>query len=266
MIEGSPAFEDVIVTNEQVMSEKSDRFLPVSILIAAVLVGGAIVFATLYRPSGGVQGTGSPNVPAGSGKIGVPTPAAVMSLGPRDVVLGNANAPVTVIEYGDYQCPYCAMFFTQVEPTLKSNYIDTGKVKFIFRDFAFLGPESSAAGAAAECALDQNAFWAYHDALYSAKIGDTQKGGREDDGFFNTKLFVQLAGNVGIDVAAFTSCVNNNTRVSTVTAEYTAAQGLGVNSTPTTFVNGKEVTDTNGASAGANSTAILGAVAAAVGK
>ncbi len=243
------------------VKEKKDRFLPISILIAALLIGGSVVFATLYR-SGSNSGVPTPGVSATStAQTANPN---VDNVGPRDVVQGDVNAPVTVVEYGDYQCPFCALFFQQVEPTLKSQYIDAGKVKFIFRDFAFLGPESTAAGEAAECALDQNAFWLYHDALYNAKIGDTQKGGTESDGFFNSKLFIQLAQNVGINTTTFTSCISSNKYASTITAETSAGQAVGVNSTPTTFVNGKEVTDSSGNSVGANATAILTAVAAAV--
>src|SRR5258708_30237990 len=70
------------------------------------------------------------------------------------------------------------MFFPQIQPTLKKNYIDPGKVKMVFRDFPFLGPESDAAGAAAQCALDQGKFWQYHDALYTAEVAD----GHENNG------------------------------------------------------------------------------------
>ena len=76
---------------------------------------------------------------------GTPTAnvATLMTLGSRDEALGNANAPVTIVEYADYQCPFCTRFFSQIQPAIKSQYIDTGKAKMIFRDFPFLGPESS---------------------------------------------------------------------------------------------------------------------------
>jgi protein-disulfide isomerase len=221
----------------------------------------------LYRggtsPSGNGD-TGGTNPPTVGGTAPTKPTVDVDQIGPRDVILGDQNAPVTVVEYGDYQCPFCGIFFTQVEPTLKSQYIDTGKVKFIFRDFAFLGAESVAAGEAAECALDQGAFWAYHDALYAGKVADVAKGGSEDDGFFNPTLFNQLANNVGIDTTTFASCVSSNKYAGTITAESTAGQAAGVNSTPTTFVDGKMVTDATGNSVGANATAILSAVATAV--
>ena len=113
------------------------------------------------------------------GVAAVPTPtanvASLMTLGSRDAVLGNANAPVTIIEYGDYQCPFCTRYFSQIQPVIKSQYIDTGKAKMVFRDFSFLGPESTAAANAAQCAEDQGKLWSYHDALYAAKVADEAK-------------------------------------------------------------------------------------------
>ena len=223
---------------------KRDMFLPVSILIAAVMVGGAIVFATLYKgggaapPAGGVGGNG--NVVAATSTA--TNPAAAMTLGPRDAILGNANATVTLIEYGDYQCPYCVQFFSETQPQILQNYVNTGKVRVVFRDFAFLGAESTAAANAAQCAEDQNKLWAYHDALYNAKLADDNNGGSEDDGFYTTAEFLKLAQRVGLNLPTFTSCVNNNTDANIVAQEKGAAANAGVNSTPSFIVNGTMVT------------------------
>ena len=164
-----------------------------------------------------------------------------MALGSRDAVLGNANAPVTIVEYGDYQCPFCAQFFSQTESQIISNYVNSGKVKMVFRNFAFLGAESTAAAEAAECAEDQNQLWKYHDALYAAKLSDDQKGGSENDGFFTRAVFIQLAQKTGLNVPAFTACIDGNAHAKTVQDEYTAAQASGVNSTPSFFINGTSI-------------------------
>jgi hypothetical protein len=121
--------------NVMAQAPKRDYFLPASIIIAAILIGGAILFATFYK-----GGSAVPNAPtAGAGNQGAGQPssafAAAMKLGPTDVALGSANAPVTIIEYGDYQCPYCAMFFSNTQPALVANYVTTGKAKFVFRNF-----------------------------------------------------------------------------------------------------------------------------------
>jgi protein-disulfide isomerase len=230
---------DVVVSRN---GKKRDMFLPVSILIAAVMVGGAIVFATLYK-----SGASAPAGAAGNGNVvdatsTIANPAAAMTLGSRDAILGDPNAKVTLIEYGDYQCPYCVQFFSQTQPEIVQNYVNTGKVQVVFRDFAFLGAESTAAANAAQCAEDQGKLWAYHDALYAAKLSDENKGGSEDDGFYTTAEFLKLAQQVGLNMSTFTSCVNNNTDANIVAQEKGAAAAAGIDSTPSFIVDGTVIT------------------------
>lgn len=229
----------VEVINTVSNPSRRDMFLPISILAAAIMIGGALVFATLYKgaapaPVAVNSGTGTTPTVAGTSTINM----AVMTLGPRDAILGSANAPVTLIEYGDYQCPYCAQFFSQTEPQIIQNYVNTGKVRFVFRNFAFLGAESTAAAEAADCAEDQNKLWNYHDALYNAKVADENSGGGEDDGFYSRAEFLKLATQVGLNIPTFTSCIDNNTDANLVTAEKAAASVQGINSTPSFFING----------------------------
>jgi protein-disulfide isomerase len=229
---------------EIVVKQKPDRFLAVSIIVAAVVIGGALIFSTLYNKSAANAG-GAANDGTGTAQQGGTAPTTntnVMTLGSRDEILGNANAPVTMIEYGDYQCPFCGTeFFAQTEPLIVQNYVNTGKVRFVFRNFPFLGPESTAAAEAAECATDQGKEWPYHDALYTAKVADDAAGGSEDDGFFSTAELLKLGTQVGLNMTTFTSCVNNNTDANLVTQDKTDATNQGVNSTPTFFINGTQV-------------------------
>lgn len=245
---------------------KKDRFLPLSILIAAIVIGGSIVFATLYHPAAAPAAANNPaaGTTGTTGSGATLSAAQINTLGSRDAVLGNPNAPVTLIEYGDYQCPFCGRYFQTIEPEIMQQYISPGKVKMVFRNFAFLGAESTAAAEAAECAEDQNQLWAYHDALYQAKVNDVAKGGSEDDGFFTQALFITLAEQTHLDIPTFTACVQNNKDSNLVSQDNQSAAQAGVNSTPTTFVNGKEVTESDGSSAGADSTAVLNAIAAAL--
>jgi protein-disulfide isomerase len=223
--------------------EKRDLFLPVSILIAAVLIAGAVLFASFSKGGSGSTGNaGAGGAAAGQQAMATTTPADVMTLGSRDAVLGNANAPVTIIEYGDYQCPYCGQFFSQTQPLIVQNYVNTGKAKLVFRDFPFLGSESDAAGNAAECAEDQGKLWPYHDALYAAKYADATHGGSEDDGFFSNAELIKLGQQVsGLDMTKFSSCVTNDSDANIVTQDKTNAANDGVNSTPTFFINGQEI-------------------------
>lgn len=149
-------------------------------------------------------------------------------------MMGSADAPVTVVEYADYQCPFCEKFFTEVAPQLKTNYIDTGKVKFYFQDFAFLGQESNDAAEAAKCAGDQNKYWEFHDYLYNHQTGENQGGFKPD----NLKKF---AVTLKLDTKKFNQCMDSHQFQQAVTDETAAGQGYGVSGTPTTFINGNRV-------------------------
>ena len=91
-----------------------------------------------------------------------------------DFVTGDQNAPVTIVLYVDFQCPFCGKFFKETEQTALANYIKDGKVKLISRDFAFLGDESLKAAEAARCAADQGKFWEYHDYLFTHQNGENK--------------------------------------------------------------------------------------------
>jgi protein-disulfide isomerase len=255
---------------------KKDRVLPISILIAAVMIAGALVFATMYK--GGDSGAngvannngGNGGAAAGGAAAAKPSSAsttAILALNSRDAILGNANAPVTIIEYGDYQCPYCAQYFSTIEPQIIQNYVNTGKAKVVFRDLPFLGAESTAAANAAQCAEDQNKLWAYHDALYNAKLADDAKGGGEGDGSLNRTLFMSIATKLGLNTSTFASCIDTNKNANIVAQEKADAEAIiGRDSTPSTVVNGVLVADASGDSVGSNATAVLNAIAAAVAK
>ena len=105
----------------------NEYFLPVSILVAAVLVAGAVIFSAGSSSSAG----GNP----GAGDELTVVNSEVLELTGDDVVLGNLDAPVTVIEYSDFQCPYCGRFYSQTESQVREDYIKAGKVKFVYRDF-----------------------------------------------------------------------------------------------------------------------------------
>jgi len=224
-------------TGEPKDGRKRDYLLPVSVLIAGVMISGSIVYMVLNKNSGTAPGAGNlAAVGANTATGGATNGGDVSKVGNRDVILGDKNAPVTIIEYSDYQCPFCAKFFKEAEPLLIANYVEAGKARMIFRNFQFLGPESAAAAASAECAKDQSKFWAYHDALYNAEAAD----GKENSGNLTETLFVKLAAGVGLDTKAFTDCINSGKYVNQVAKDATDAQALGVNSTPTTYINSRQ--------------------------
>ncbi len=147
-------------------------------------------------------------------------------------VLGKAEAPVAVVEFGDYQCPYCGKFFKEIEPRLKKDFIETGKVKFAYRDFAFLGPESKDAALGSRCAAAQGQYWAYHDQLFKNQNG-------ENRGAFSPDNLKKFAKDLKLNLDKFNRCLDLRTFDAEVQKDVEATRSLGVNGTPTLFVNGQ---------------------------
>ncbi|MEW6287369.1 MAG: thioredoxin domain-containing protein [Chloroflexota bacterium] len=146
---------------------------------------------------------------------------------------GDPNAPVTIIEFGDFQCPYCGQFFSRTEPQIYERYIQSGKVRFGYFHFAFLGEESNWAAQAAECAAEQNKFWEYHDKLYNSQSGENQ-------GAFSRDNLKRFADELGLDTSAFSECLDSGRYAQLVSNESSMASSIGVNSTPTfLLVNGQ---------------------------
>lgn len=145
---------------------------------------------------------------------------------------GDKDAKVTLIAFEDFRCPFCEKFYTQVLPQIKKEYIDTGKVKFYFRNYQFLGPASTLAGNAAECAQEQNKFWAFHNYMYDNQPDES------DTSIFTVDSLTQIAGTLGIDTTQFQSCLSANKYASNVTNDMSEGQKVGVTATPTFFING----------------------------
>lgn len=220
---------------------KNDLILPASIILGAIIISASILYAAGLPSSQKTPSAGAN--PASSADLN-----AALALTSRDQILGDPKAPVTVIEYADYQCPFCESFFKSVEPRIQSDYINSGKVKLVYRNFPFLDTdpqtgqpvgykESHISAEAAECAKDQNKFWQFHDLLFVAE----GKDGQERNGNLNRTLFVQLASQAGMNVATFTQCYDSHKYAATILADTQSAASVGVNGTPTVFINGAKI-------------------------
>lgn len=143
---------------------------------------------------------------------------------------GSDNAPVTIIEFSDYQCPYCARFWRDTLPQIEEEYIETGKVKFVYRDFP-LGFHQYAqkAAEAAECADEQGNYWDYHDKLF------------ENQNALDTASLKQYAKDLGLDTAKFNDCLDSGKYASEVQKDFEDGQAAGVTGTPAFFINGQSV-------------------------
>ena len=147
--------------------------------------------------------------------------------------LGDENAPITLVEFGDYQCFFCNKFFHETEGNILKNYVETGKVKIIFKDFTIIGPDSVAAAHATHCANDQGKFWEYHDALYNNWAG-------ENNGWASLGNLTKFAIDVELDQEAFTKCMNDGKYQQRVAANNNDARTLGLTGTPAFFVIGPD--------------------------
>ena len=174
-----------------------------AIILAGVLIALAILLKDSKPPIREGYSGGMPvekNYLNNNGGIPVTALAPVTA---QDMALGNPLAKVTLIVYADFQCPFCAKLFQESEKTIIDTYVRNGDVQFVYRDFAFLGPESVRAAEAARCAGDQGKFWEYHDYLFNNHNG-------ENEGAFADPKLKAFAKTLGLNSVAFDSCFDTN--------------------------------------------------------
>lgn len=148
--------------------------------------------------------------------------------------MGDPDASVTIIEFTDYQCPYCARHATQTLPGLIETYIESGDVYYVVKDFPLdnIHPLARDAAAAARCAGDQDAYWEMHDELFARQQEWAEAGAQSQE------IYASIAGELGLDRSAFEECVGSGRYDSEVEANFSEGRGLGVSATPTFFING----------------------------
>jgi protein-disulfide isomerase len=142
---------------------------------------------------------------------------------------GAPDAPVTIVVFSDFKCPYCAGFATDSFRWIREYYIKTGRVRFAFSHVATLGPESSRAAEASECAAEQDQFWAYHDQIFADQAS---KGSQLDD-----QRLAQFAAEVGLDATAFKECLVSGRYTDEIKLQTQAANTLGIQATPGFIIN-----------------------------
>ncbi len=146
-------------------------------------------------------------------------------------VLGDASAPITIVEFGDYQCFFCNKFFHDTENSIVENYIKTGKVKMLFKDFTIIGQDSVVAAHASHCAGEQGKFWEYHDVLYNHWTG-------ENNGWASSDNQLKFAKDLGLDVEKFTECNSSEKYMKMIQTSAKDAKTLGLTGTPGFIVIG----------------------------
>ncbi|WP_422031143.1 DsbA family protein [Reyranella sp.] len=189
-------------------------------VVAVAAIAGAVYFGTRAPASG------PPPVAAAS----APSKAGLEAVQPGDHVLGDANAPITVIEYASLTCSHCAHFHTQVLPEIKKKWIDTGKVKLVYRDFP-LDQIAAKAAQIAECAGNDKYFGVL-DIIFRGQ----PQWATAADPLAELAKPLRIAGMGENEIKA---CLANDAMSNAVIKDYQGGEAMGVNSTPTLFINGQ---------------------------
>ncbi len=195
--------------------------LPGAIVIAAVLISATLLFTR-----------------GGASNGALPTPddskPVKIELKENDHILGNKDAKVTMFEFSDFQCPFCRVFEQDAYQQIKKNYIDTGKVKVIYRHYPLdFHPQAKLAAEASECAAEQGKFWEMHDKMF---VEQQKKG--QGTITFTAQDVNRWAGAIGIKVPQFSACVAANKYDQRINDDITFGNSVGVSGTPTFFING----------------------------
>ncbi len=154
-----------------------------------------------------------------------------------DPFKGDPDAPVTVVEFSDFQCPFCSRFFTQTLPALEENYIDTGKIKLVYKDLPLdnLHPNARPVHIAAECADEQGKFWEYHDVLFENQA----QWNRLNSADLGSQLN-EYATSMGLNSASFDTCLSSQSMADEVNADLLASRQYTATGTPTFFIGNEE--------------------------
>lgn len=192
-------------------------------LLAVLVIGSFMGYAFAGFGSSGATNQGQQNAPPSDSGGDVAQRVSVSV--DDDAVLGNKNAPVTVIEFSDFECPFCGRAFADAVTGIKRDYVDKGKVRFVYRDFPLsFHPMAVPAAEAAECAHEQGKFWEYHDKIFTNQESLSQE---------NLKKW---ASELGMDSSKFNSCVDSRKFKSEVEKDFSDGSAAGVSGTPTFYI------------------------------
>jgi protein-disulfide isomerase len=197
---------------KKVKSSNSKKYLLIIVPVLAVAIGvGAFASSQNHTKQKGIVTESSDIILGGS------------------PILGDSGAPLTIVEWGDYQCTYCYRFHQNTRDSVFSNFVETGKTRFAFRDFTLNGPASVMAAEASYCAGDQEKYWPYHDELYNNWEG-------ENTGWVTMNNLNKFATNIDLDIDAFNKCMQSNKYKQKVLDNYGYGQSIGINATPTFLI------------------------------
>lgn len=215
--------------DKRVRQQRNNRLVAIGLISLGALVLAFLLIYPSIKPVGEIT-TIEPN----------PRPQADRN------AMGDPAAPVRIVEYSDFQCPYCVRFWETTEAQIVEDYVKTGKVYFIYRSMGnfvsdntnqsinTVNTESQDAAHAAYCAADENLYWEYHDMLFTNWNG-------ENEGAFARKRLDAFAEALGLDMAAFKACMDSEKYMDDVELDGVEGRQAGINGTPSFVINGKLV-------------------------
>lgn len=231
---GTDAPADPVVEIGQELGEEKKAFhtSPWMLLVVGLLVGilGGFFLRPLILPETPQADPAPLAAVEDSGQINKPDPHQAVMLaviGGARHFNGDANAPVTLVEFGDFNCGYCGHWARDTLPLIDEKYIKTGKVRMAYIHYPILGADSMTAAEATECAAKQDSFWEFHNVLYA----------NQGIGFTPANL-TRLAGDTGLDTATFEDCLANFSDRASLENDIRLAQVMGVRGTPAFLLNG----------------------------
>lgn len=201
---------------------KFTTFMFAALLVISLVTGG---FGINSGTGTGNTNVGAPAAVANNAPSAIPTGIVAVNaaeIADDDPYLGDENAPLTIVEFSDYQCPFCKRFRDETLPQIKAEYIDTGKVKFVYRDFPLenIHPQARPAAEAAECAGEQGKYWEYHDILF------------ENMQLLSSANYKIWAETLGLNTNQFNDCVDSRKYADEVTADLNDGAKVGARGTP----------------------------------
>jgi protein-disulfide isomerase len=227
----APAYMEAEEQEEDTITFKRSHFysvLSVLTFFAGILIGYLVWGSGLLpQPGSGAGTVAQANGPVVEAPVVTAEPQYTRYAVPIDgaYALGPADAPITIVEFSDYQCPFCKRWHDEVYEQLLAAY--PGKIKFVYRNLPLtsIHPDAQGAAEAALCAGDQNVYWQYHDKLLTGEI-------------LGNGAYTQYAQELNLDMNTFADCLATQKHKNTIQADSDFALNLGIRSTPTFFING----------------------------
>lgn len=206
------------------------------VAVAAAFLVVGLALGGYLTPKAAIGG--SPAAPTSAGN-GAPTGAAVQVSIDDDPTVGDANAPLRLIEFSDFQCPFCRRFYTQTLPQLESDYINTGKVLLVYRDFPLssIHPAAQKSAEAAECAREQGKWREAHNKIFDKQ----QEQGQGTVAYSTDDIKAWLAEIDGIDAAKLNSCIDSGKFAAEVEKDFNDGVAAGVTGTPSFFLGNSQI-------------------------